>query len=862
MKKDRLYSVMITGMLTAFVMVMILFFAQCSPFGGKALTYMDADIQYLDFYLYYKDVLCGENSLIYTFGKALGGGGIALFSYYLSSPFCLLLPFFDATNLHVFFDLTVVLKLTLASMTCCYFLLSRFEDRIQEKVQYVFAVLLSLGYALGHYSMTQCSNIMWLDGVYMLPIILLCVYKVVQKQKGSCWKLALAVGYAIIANWYSAGIDCVFSIFWFAFELLLSSEVIENRKIKWKNCGQIIIRYGMSMFVGVLLSAALFLPTLGELSKSSKGQPEFLNVFKTYFHGNMLNTLRHYTYGALSDYGSVALFCGSIAVIAALSVFLSKDIKWKNKIVLAAMAFFALLICYWNPLFVLFSLLKNAESYWYRYSYLSIIIFVFLAAFYLFSCKNETGRYIPFISSVIFSGIYMMLNYTANEMSKNVYLTGAAFILTGLFLSVTINKKTRFFIRVLACVLLGCITIAELQYNAVLLINVYNSGNVEHFKEYERQESQQINAIKEYDDGQYRIAQTSMRVIDEYQMTAYYNEGLGYNYWPLSSYTSSPNSIQNQFMERLGYRKCSEAMCIVNTSILGADSLLGAKYILSGYPINGLKKIDEIPQYNGKDTYENPYCLPMAFTYEKNSIETDISNPFEFQNSLYSQLVGEKVQIYFPLEYEVVQEGDVSSGQSLVYKVCIPEGDYAVYGNIPCNSEISAIVSIDEKSKLIYSRWLSQSVFFIPLDDGQNESIITVNSDISYDIDQENVQFYALDITKLAEVTERLQKNTVASCAIENGKINVEIENANNDQQLFLSVSYDKNWTVKRNGEEIPADMIGECLYSIPLVDGQNTIEMEYHVPYLNVGIILTLIGIISVLAMIYFSRKSRKMDK
>ena len=56
--------------------------------------------------------------------------------------------------------------------------------------------------------------------------------------------------------------------------------------------------------------------------------------------------------------------------------------------------------------------------------------------------------------------------------------------------------------------------------------------------------------------------------------------------------------------------------------------------------------------------------------------------------------------------------------------------------------------------------------------------------------------------------------------------------------------------------------MIGECLYSIPLVDGQNTIEMEYHVPYLNVGIILTLIGIISVLAMIYFSRKSRKMDK
>lgn len=58
---------------------------------------------------------------------------------------------------------------------------------------------------------------MWLDGVYMLPFILLQVYNVVRGKKN--WGLSVCVGLAIVFNWYSAGIDCIFSGFWFLFEL-------------------------------------------------------------------------------------------------------------------------------------------------------------------------------------------------------------------------------------------------------------------------------------------------------------------------------------------------------------------------------------------------------------------------------------------------------------------------------------------------------------------------------------------------------------------------------------------------------------------------------------------------------------------
>lgn len=62
------------------------------------MTWEDGNIQYLDFFSYFKDVLSGENSLIYTFSKTLGGSNIAVFSYYLASPFNLLIIFLKKQN--------------------------------------------------------------------------------------------------------------------------------------------------------------------------------------------------------------------------------------------------------------------------------------------------------------------------------------------------------------------------------------------------------------------------------------------------------------------------------------------------------------------------------------------------------------------------------------------------------------------------------------------------------------------------------------------------------------------------------------------------------------------------------------------
>ena len=109
------------GGLTFMLLSILLWMKGFAPFGTRTLAIMDADIQYMDFFSYYKDVLEGKNSIGYTFGKTLGGSNIAVFSYYLSSPFNFLLVFFKNSQLHIFFNLLVILKITLASITFAYF---------------------------------------------------------------------------------------------------------------------------------------------------------------------------------------------------------------------------------------------------------------------------------------------------------------------------------------------------------------------------------------------------------------------------------------------------------------------------------------------------------------------------------------------------------------------------------------------------------------------------------------------------------------------------------------------------------------------------------------------------------------------
>ena len=181
--KKRLALSTIASALVLIVLAVVFRQLHIVPFSsyesGFSLAVDDAYFQFIDFLAYFKDVLSGKQSLRYTFGSFLGQNNIALYSYYLASPFNLLLLFFRKENILIFFDMIILLRLCTSAFTFSWFLTGRFEEALSP----VFCIALSTGYGLMQYLLHQNYLINYLDGIYMLPLMMLGVYRAVSENK-------------------------------------------------------------------------------------------------------------------------------------------------------------------------------------------------------------------------------------------------------------------------------------------------------------------------------------------------------------------------------------------------------------------------------------------------------------------------------------------------------------------------------------------------------------------------------------------------------------------------------------------------------------------------------------------------------
>lgn len=851
-------------LVTGLIMLIVLYIGDYVPFGTNTMASMDADIQYLDFFAYFKDVLSGRNNISYTFSKTLGGTSVAVFSYYLSSPFSLLVAFFAKNQLELFFNFTVVLKLMMCSLTFCVFLTKRFKVSIADCWKRAAAVILSVSYALCQYTIAQSSNINWLDGVYLLPVLLLFVYEIVNGRT-SGWKLAVAVGVSILFNWYTAGINCLFMVIWFIVEYALVPLYV-RKKMYFGTFFRRFIKFGISALLGVMISAVLFLPTITALKNGNRGSIDWSLITNPSFNGALLSVIPKYVYGGTSEpYPSrLAVYAGCMAAVGFISVFLSKASSRKTKVTLGVAAVVGLLMVYWNPLFVAFSLLKSATSFWFRYSYLNVFILLFIASHY-FLAVVEHDCLQPLKSAAIFAVVLVIFDYlTGTNNWNNVYATAAMSLLIGALLSLIYSQqvkdkviKSKWICSAIVRVLYA-VCMLDLIINTDLLLKSYRASDADSNDAYFEQEEKLISTIREEDRAPYRISQTKTRNQNRAgdNLTANYNESLAFNYWSVSGYTSSPDDRQRKFLDHVGYPINGENMNITNTSILAADALLGVKYVLSDYPINGLTKRENLGTANGKSVYENPYVLPMAFIVhgDPDFKNLNTENPFLFQNDVYSRLLGRKVELYRPVPYEIIQNGN-GEVEPLIFRIRIPDGNYAAYGNLPWNSDISAKLSINGSFQSMYAQWGCPSVFYIPYSNATAD--IALSTAQAYDLNYDKVQFYALDLSLLAEVTKELKSSIPEYTDIQNGAAEITINQAQEGDVLFLSIPKDYGWEIINNGQEISSDTLDNCLDLIKLNEGSNNIVMKYHIPRIKRGAVVTACGLfLTILLMLYETGK------
>jgi len=263
---------------------------------------------------------------------------------------------------------------------------------------------------------------------------------------------------------------------------------------------------------------------------------------------------------------------------------------------------------------------------------------------------------------------------------------------------------------------------------------------------------------------------------------------------------------------------------------LPVDSLLGVKYLLSQYEIKGYK------QTNIENVYENPYTLPLAFTFNSNTLQLrDFeNNPFAYTNAFYSYLMGRRVEIYKPLT-EI--EKEINDSKNITYRFTY-EGDNPIYANLVWTYESKINLDINGINSHSYSCWLSPTVIYLN-SKGANDYYLALSAE--KDIEFKDEQFYYVDLEVMKNISTYLNERK-ADYLYENGHLEISC-NAMRGDKLFLPIINSDGWQIKLNGKKIRANFDSEFII-IELEEGNNELIMDYQIPGLNLGSCLTIVGL------------------
>ena len=849
------------------------------PFGEYSVLTNDCYIQYIDFFKYLKEVMNGSAHIGYSFSKSLGGSLVALFGYYLSSPFNLLLCFFDINELETFILLITILKVGLCGFTFSLFISHRLEN-----LKPVFVVIVSLAYAFTQYNVGQLSNISWLDGVYMLPIILWGIWRYVSQNKKGM--LYVSIGLSIVFNWYTGYMNCLFAVLYFLYEQIRWNYKYQQLTLK-KTVKQFFCFCGIEL-LGVMLSCAFFIPVVFGQSSGRSILDEGIFDFAT--NGSFLDIYRGFMIGTpnmgmtVND-TTITLFCGVLLLLSAEYYFFSRNTKIFDKICTAVLIAVMIFSEFFKPLENIWCGLKFPAAFKFRFAYIVIFTLIFTAAQALEHFdKIDSKRFRKIAGMNII--IFLTFDCIRSFDSIVLWIQIGLLVFYGIVVSIGLfNEKYR---RLCFGALL-VVFYSEILANSYWVTSEVYQKPAGEYAAYAAEQEKLVASIREYDDSSfYRMEQNKNRDDKTYDNSFFANESLAYGYSGIQQYSSSYDKITSDFIAAMGYCK-GTFPTFYHEPILTSDSLLGVRYVMSSKAYYGLELVSDIQERNGKSVYVNPYALSLGLSVNENVLETiesgnqfDIQtiredNPFEFQNKVYSAILGEDIRLYEPVEAEYVYD---ETTEKAVYTIGGVDKGNMIYGYT--RSTIDGIpMDINGEYSCYYrSDWANMGIYQIGTGLEQNQVVFNVR-DLGENIRKQSLQaqreieegirdnensepwidsvFYMLNMDTFESVMSKLQEQSCQPQVFEDGYVQGTY-NAETDGWLMLTIPNDENWKVMVNGVEVQAEDGVNIFMTIPVKAGENHIELIYHVKGMSLGIAASGLSVIIFIALSLSRRRKRKI--
>ena len=350
----------------ALLMLAIYFAFGVYPFGNESVLVLDLNAQYVYFFGALRRALFGDASLIYSFSRALGGEFIGIFAYYLSSPLSFIVALFPENMMLDALLALFTIKCGLCGLTLAYYM---DQHNIGTKTsRVIFGIL----YAHCGYGIIYQHNTMWIDCMYLLPLIALGIEQLIAKRKYLLFTLSLAV--AIFSSFYIGYMMCIFCFIYFFYAYFCISENEIGEKAHFVRS---LFRMGVFSLIAIGLAACIVLPTYYSLGfgKTSFSNPSFGLSARFDLLDLFVNA-----YDTVRPDGLPIIYCGMLTVIMAPFFFISKKIPLRQKVGTGALL----------GIFVFSFSIDAIDKFWhgmqapnwlnYRYSFMLVFLLVIAAA--------------------------------------------------------------------------------------------------------------------------------------------------------------------------------------------------------------------------------------------------------------------------------------------------------------------------------------------------------------------------------------------------------------------------------------------------------------------------------------------------
>jgi len=833
------------------------------PVGNRNVLTIDLYHQYAPFIAELREKFVSGGSLFYSWAGGLGVNFWSLYAYYLASPLNVILVLFPASYVTEAIMLLTLIKIGLCGAFFFAFLRGAWQE---ENLQ---MVAISSFYALSAYALAYSWDIMWLDGLFALPLLMLGLVRLIRDRK--CLLYCITLGYILYSNYYIAFFIIIFTVLYFPVALLQHQRLARPRQLMGA-----IGRFGAYSLLGAGLSAILLIPTYFSLKLTSAADDAFPSAVTHYFDLFDYVGQHFMLVPPTIRSGMPNMYSGVLALILIPVFFLARSVSLRQKFMHLALLLVMILSFNINVLNFIWHGFHFPNQLPYRNSFVYIFLILSIAYPALRSLSEFSGRQIGAIGIGAVGCVLLAqkINDTAPEL-QSIYVT---IIFIAIYCAVlTLDRIRRIRREDLALALL-VVVVAELLLNT--LLTVHKIDTTEYYSTREGYlsgvEVDQIRDVvkkikQEEGDSFFRMESIPPKTI---------NDGFMYGYNGLSIFASTMAEKPVKTFENLGFHSNSINSYKYESGTLLLDSLFGIKYLIrrSGNAVDKVReeysKTSEITVYKNADALPIGYAgLPeLADWYSSNG------NPFTAQNKLVQALTGLEEPVLTELERETGDLGNMTISKTTTH--------YYSYTRTNTNQESSAKINmLVEKDQQVYLYFQTTAnkadrgyvmvgetrVDFNAkrstlVDVGFVEAGTPVVLNVFYKADSSSTGMFELYAFALDETAYQTAMSAIRAQSLQVSKFtDTRIEgtvNVQKDGIFMLTVPYDTGWKVLVDGQPVEAKALDGCFISFAITAGSHQIKMQYTPPWLMVGLLVSL-GSLLIILIIYLvpggSRQRRR---